>query len=228
MAGPTTALMPIDPAASPQRVNRILPIRANLLPAEVTAGRDARRTRMVLIGAAVLVVILQGLWYLYALQQKKNADAELAATTQQVTTIQARKREYSELTNTINQGKTIKGQLATLLAEDLPWSTTLDTLRSTGTKAGVTVDTINATAVDEKDATASSDAVVTLSISGNAPDKKTVADYVDDLRSLPWIANPFLTVAAENDKVVTFTLSAEITSKAVCGRFTTPCKTGGN
>jgi hypothetical protein len=229
----TTALMPID-AASPQRVTRILPIRANLLPPEVTAGRNARRTRIVLIGAAALVVILQGLWYLFAIQQKQDADAELAATTQQVTTIQSRKREYTDLTNTINQDKAIKGQLTTLLADDLPWATTLDTVRSTGTKAGATVDSISGTLVADDDPTASSDAVVMLSISGSAPDKKTVANYVDALRSLTWIANPFLSVATEADSaasesadVVTFTLSAEVTSKALCGRFTTACKTGG-
>jgi hypothetical protein len=228
MATTTTALLPIDPAASPQRVNRILPIRANLLPAEVTAGRNARRTRLVLIGAAVLVVILQGLWYVYAIQQKRDADAELAATAHQVTTIQGHKHEYEKLTTTINEGTAIKGQLAALLTNDLPWATTLDTLRSTGTKARATVGTISGTTVEEGDPTAGGDAVVMLSISGSAPDKKTVADYVDALRGLPWIANPYLSVATETDEGVAFTLSAEVTSVALCGRFTTACKTGGN
>ena len=63
MATPTTtALMPIDPAVSPQRVARILPIRANLLPSEITAGRNARRTRFALIGAVLVVVVVLARW----------------------------------------------------------------------------------------------------------------------------------------------------------------------
>ncbi|MET0416107.1 MAG: hypothetical protein ABW022_08820, partial [Actinoplanes sp.] len=56
----TTALMPIDPALSAQHVSRIPPIRANLLPSEITSGRNARRTRLVLIGAVVVVLALLG------------------------------------------------------------------------------------------------------------------------------------------------------------------------
>jgi hypothetical protein len=220
-------LMPID-SSSPQRVNRILPIRANLLPAEVTASRTARRTRLVLIGAAVLVVILQGLWYLYAVQQKADADAELASATQQVAIAQSRKKEYEGLTDTINQEKAIKLQLAKLLKDDLPWATTIDTVRSTGTRVGATVTEITGTLADATTGAANSDSVATLMIGGTAPDKKTIADFVDALAKLSGIANPYLTTATENKKQVDFTLTAEVTTKAVCGRYTTTCKAGGN
>ncbi len=224
----TTALMPIDPARSAQHVSRIPPIRANLLPSEITAGRNARRTRFVLVGAAILVVALLGLWYLHALDQKADADADLAAAAEQVQVVQKRKNSYNELTTMIAQQEAIAAKLAALLADDLPWATTLDTVRKTATEGSVTITEITGSLISTNQATASSSMVGSLALSGSAADKKTIADFVDDLAVLNGLANPYLTVANEEDSTVTFTLTAEITSDARCGRYTTPCKTGGN
>jgi Tfp pilus assembly protein PilO len=224
----TTALMPIDPALTTQQVSRIPAIRANLLPSEITSGRNARRTRFVLVGAVILVALLLGLWYVYAVQQKSAADKDLAAATEQVQATQKRKNSYNELTSMITQQEGIAAKLADLLAADLPWAATLDKVRSTGTAANVTIAEMTGSLNSTDDVTANSKVVGTIALTGSAADKKTIANFVDDLATLDGIANPYLTVANEEEDTVNFTLTAEITTDARCGRYPTPCKTGGN
>lgn len=224
----STALMPIDPALSARQATRLLPIRANLLPTEITAGRNARRTRLVLAGAVLLVVVLLGVWFLYALQQKSDADADLAAATEQIQAVQKRKSGYRGLTAAISQQEAIAGQLKTLLKDDLPWASTLDTVRNSGTRAGATVTQMTGSLVGMDNAGTTAGAVAILSISGSAPDKKTVANFVDALATLDGIANPYLTSATQDKGGVQFSLTAELTAEALCGRHTTPCPTGGN
>ena len=228
MATPTTtALMPIDPAVSPQHIARVLPIRANLLPSEITAGRNARRTRIGLIGAVVVVVAGLALWYVYAVQHKNTAIENLSVATRQVDLAQERKASHAPLTKIMNEQEAITTQLKTLLADDLPWATTLDTVRATGTDTDVEVTEIVGTLATEQ-AGAAGGPVATLAITGTGPDKKTVALFVERLAKVPGVTDPYLTTATQNDDGVQFALTAEITDAALCGRFTTACKTGGN
>ncbi len=225
----TTALMPIDPAHSAQQVSRIPAIRANLLPGEIIAGRNAKRTRFVLIGAVIVVAALLGVWYLYALDQKADADADLAAASEQVQVVQKRKNSYNELTSLIARQEAIAAKLASLLAADLPWATTLDKVRRTATAGDVTIADLTGSLVETDTSTGvpATNIVGTISLSGSAADKKTIANFVDDLATLDGIANPYLTVANEEANSVNFTLTTEITTDARCGRYTTACKTGG-
>ena len=80
----TTALLPLNPAVSPQQVARILPIRANLLPQEITAGRSARRMRVFVIVAVVIVVVGVGAWYADAYRSEKQAIRDRDKVTAQV------------------------------------------------------------------------------------------------------------------------------------------------
>ena len=228
MATPTTtALLPIDPAVSPQQIARVLPIRANLLPAEITAGRRAKRVRIALIGAVLAVVVVMGLWYVYAVQQKATATENLEVVNNQVRLAQQSKTRHTELTRIINEQEVITKELKTLLANDLPWAKTLDTVRATGTAAGVTVTEIVGTMSVPQNGTAG-DAVVTLSVTGSGSDKKTVALFVERLAEVKGMTDPYLSTATQNEDKVDFALTVELTPDAFCGRFTTACKTGGN
>jgi type IV pilus assembly protein PilN len=236
----TTALIPVDPAASARQLYRILPIRANLLPDEITAGRRARRTRLVLIGAIVLVMAMLAIWYRYSVVQKNNASDELTAANQQTQIAHKRQRSYQTVTDTINYRDALTGQLKSLLADDLPWPTLLDSLRSTAVETTTELTSINAALVENTGAPsagtaptttvagATETAVATLAISGEAADKKTIAKFIDAVGALDGVRNAYLTTATQGTRNWTFTLTAEITSSALCGRFTTPCTTGGN
>ncbi|MCY1142855.1 hypothetical protein OWR29_33085 [Actinoplanes sp. Pm04-4] len=236
-----TALMPVDPAISPAQASRILGIRANLLPDEIRAGRSARRTRFVLIGAVLAVLLGLGGWYMVAVHQLNTATDNLTMATDQVARAQAEKKKNSAVTDTMNDLKSMQDELKTLLGTDLPWATTMDSLRADAKEAGVTIGTLSGTVTEgaapaattggTAAAAATNPVVATISINGTAPDKKHAAAFLDLLASHKGVTDPYLTTAseAEDSTQVTYALRAKLTSAALCGRFTTACaSTGGN
>jgi Tfp pilus assembly protein PilN len=237
----TTTLMPLDPALDPQRVTRMLDISADLLPPEIIEGRRARHARWIVLGALLAVLALLAGWYIYATLQVQRANGDLNEATTQVATLQQSQSRYQEVVDTQQQTKTIAKQLTSLLANDLPWSTLLSTLRDTGASSGVTVTGIIGTLDAAGTGTGGSKAggsttlpsksgvttVGTLTVTGTGPDKQSIAKYVDSLGALTTVANPYLTSATQLDTGVTFSITLEITSKALCGRFTTKCTSSG-
>lgn len=243
-----TTLLPIDPAASPQRVNRILAISASLLPEEIFAARRARRAG-ICVGLVVLLVAgLCAAWFAAAYQQKQAAETELETASVTVAGLKHEQDEYSETVRLKNGIETLSAQLKAVMANDLDWDALLDTVRNTGTRSGIQVDGINgklndaeaaaagATGANPLPPTSTTPTVGTLVITGSGPDKRAVAAYVDALAKETVVANPYVTNVTtekkedddgndEND--VTFSLNADITQVALCGRFTTECE-GGN
>jgi len=105
MSTSTTALLPLDPAISPEQVNRILPIRTNLLPDEITAQRNAHRTRVVLAGAVAVVAVLTGGWFVQADKQRDLVNEDLVSVTGQVDSLrhETRAKDLTEITDTISE-----------------------------------------------------------------------------------------------------------------------------
>jgi len=235
----STSLMPLDPAMSPQQVARLLPIRANLLPAEITSRRNARRMRAFVILAVVLALVGLGGWSADAYHDHSLAEDDLAAVNAQIAKVNSTMNDpqHADVTKTINDNKAMSEQLKTLMANDLRWSTLLDNLRSTGTAADVTLGQITVSLSDKSTASGTavtnSPVVATLSLQGSAKDKSTIAGFIKKLGSMTGIGNPYLTAASQTADTAgaassyAFTISADVTSAALCGRFTTPCKSGG-
>ena len=238
----TTSLMPIDPALSPQQVTRLLPIRANLLPVEITSRRKARRMRTFVMVGMVLVLVALGGLYADAYRDRSVAQKDLDTVNGQIFNAdQAMKRkDLTDVTTTTQANSEITEQLKTLMANDLQWSTLLNRLRSTGSASDVTITRITAALSDPKNAstsalpsTSSATTVAALTIEGSAVDKKTIAGFIDNLGKTTGIANPFLTAAAQSQVAgstasdFTFTANADVTAVTLCGRFTKPCPTGG-
>jgi hypothetical protein len=234
----TTTLMPLDPALSPQRVARVLTISADLLPEEIVAGRRARRSRGWVVLALVVVVALLAGWYVWAGGEVSAANDDLSRVTRQATDLQKRQTRYKEVVDVQNQATIITKELKALLANDLQWANLLDTLRSTGAKSGVTVLGVNA-ALDEKagnggavslPSTTKSAKVGAVTITGSAPDKPSIAKYVDALSHLTPVGNPYLTTATKSDtpgQAWQFNITVDITSATLCGRFTNKCANSG-
>lgn len=221
----STALMPLDPAVSPEQAMRVLPIRANLLPPEITSGRNARRTRVLLIGAVVLVAVVMGAWYLLADRQRDLAADDLASVTDQVDrTRQSIKnnKEYAAVTKVIKERDEIDADLKTVTAKDLPWYTLVDGLRAAAAKKGGTITDVTAILAEDTAAaagTATAGTVGTLQIEGTAKDKAAVADVLDALSGVDGVTNVYLTATSQSVKSWGFTLSAAVKSDYVCGRF---------
>jgi hypothetical protein len=247
MSTGTTALMPLDPAVSPEQANRILTIRTNLLPDEIRAGRNARRIRFFLIVAVVLAVVVMGGWYLYAVKQRNMALDDSNSTDRQVADVRNKinQKKYSDVQKDIDNTKSLNDDLKSTLARDLPWDTLLNQIRGTATTKSVTISAIVGTLAEQDKSTsgtASSSVtgiIGTLQISGRAKDKKTIADFVDAIATMtapggPAVTNAYLTSATEQSQSTEdptrnwiFTMTASITAKAECGRFTGQCQDGG-
>jgi hypothetical protein len=229
----STTLLPLGGAISPQHMSRVLNIRANLLPPELTARRNARQMSLVVIVALVLVAGLLGTWYAHTRSEKGQADQELDRVSAQI--IQAHKSQVQDGKGAAvkEQNETIAKQLKGLMAQDLPWAKLINEVRATGTDAGVEVSDITGSLTDAETvsaglpSTTSASTVASLQITGTGADKKTIAGYVDALGDLPDLASPYLTSATEAEGGMSFTLSAQVSSTARCGRFTTTCKAEG-
>ncbi|MEV6847202.1 PilN domain-containing protein [Actinoplanes sp. NPDC051411] len=231
----STSLMPLDPAMSPQQVSRLLPIRAKLLPAEITSRRNAHRMRAFVIAGVVLALAGLGGWSAQAYHDHSLAEDDLTAVNAQIAKVNSTMNDpqHAQVTRTINDNKAISDELKTLMANDLRWSTLLDNLRSTGTASNVTLSQISVSLSEAGTATTTSaGAVATLNLQGAAKDKSTIAGFIKKLGAMSGLGNPYLTTASQSsetgaDRHYTFTISADVTPSALCGRFTTPCKTGG-
>jgi hypothetical protein len=229
----TTTLMPLDPALNPQRVNRILTISADLLPEEVVLGRRSRRSRSWMAVAVLVVLVALGGWYGRAAHNVTSREDELSAATRTATDLQKSQSSHQKVVIVQNQTTTITKQLGQLMADDLPWATLLNRLRGTGSDSGVTVTGITAALAQDKTAGAVSDslpstskakAIGSVTITGSAPDKPTVARFVQNLGGVTGVANPYLTSATQaDDRTWSFNITVDFTSANLCGRFTSNC-----
>lgn len=230
-----TTLMPVDPAATTQRVNRVLTISAALLPDEIVAGRRARRIRTWVIVIVVIVALLCGAWIVSAARDKQSAAAELTAATSEVADLQRAQNDYSSVVHLRNETELLRSQLKTAMASDLDWAEMLSMLRSTGAPMEIEVDGVNGT-VDETGkapsagslpSTSKFDTIGQMTLTGSAPDKEAVAAYVDALAEKSTLANPYVTSVNTNEDDVAFSLTVDITRTALCGRFGDTCKSPG-
>jgi len=222
MSTGTTALMPLDPAVTPEAALRILPIRANMLPPEISASRNARRTRVVLIAAVLMVCLVMGGWYVLADKQRDLAAEDLASVTDQVDSVRAatHAKKYTQVTDVINESEEITTDLKSVLAKDLPWPTLLNDIRTTATKKSTTLTNVVANLSEDTTSGKAGDTVGTLQISGSAKDKVTIANFLDALAGVDGVEDVYLTAAtAQNAGKWTFTLTAAIATDYECGRF---------
>jgi hypothetical protein len=224
-----TQIPTLEQPLSPERVRRFLSIEADLLPPEIV---ESRRTRKVRISAvAALVVLVLGLtgWYGVAVYQTSIARVGLAGAEADVTRLQHKQDKYGDLVNVQSESGTVKAQLATLLANDLPWSQLVTPVLAAAPN-GVQVSDITGE-VTAGAATSGAPAVTLpnstgktlvgrITINGHAKSKAVAAAYVDALAKVPGLGNPYLTSAMPPGGEVDFTVRLDITNSILGGRFT--------
>jgi hypothetical protein len=186
----------------------------------------------------LLVAALCAAWFAVAHQQTQAAERDLEASTVTVADLKREQDEYSDTVRLKTRTETLERQLKAVMANDLDWNALLDTVRFTGIPSDITVKGVNGRLNDADGAstpgsnplpsTSTTPPIGSLVVTGTAPDKRAVASYVDALAKETTVANPYVTsvVSEEESGDVTFSLRADITQAALCGRFTTQC-TGG-
>jgi Tfp pilus assembly protein PilN len=211
---------------------RFVAVRARLLPAEVIAARRAHeRRRWVFVGLAGLVCLLVA-WYGLALFQTSAAKHSLARAQRQTAQLNSQQRQFQPLLTAQQQSATITDDLTRLMAGDLQWKDLLATLRrsagggvsisgvnglinvgaanalQTGTSGGLGV--LNQTGKQQ---------VGTLTITGTAADKNSVAAYVDTLAKVRGLTAPLPASLTGSNGKLSFAVNVVITSDALGGRY---------
>lgn len=192
----------------------LLPIAADLLPRQAAATRNGRSGRLVALALVLVAVVGVGAWYLFAAHATSSAQTRLQAAQDRQTSLQAQQRRYADLTTTIATSTALRGQLATLMASDLPWSELLPALG--GIRGVITFTTVSGTLTDPAAAATGAGAPVdtgaigTLTITGQAADKPTVAAFVDALGATHGLANPFVASVTQGTDGGGFTFSVSV------------------
>jgi Tfp pilus assembly protein PilN len=228
-----------QPAPPPAEVTRFVAIRANLLPDEIA---DARRVRFMIrkVGVGlVAVVALVICGYGVSAWQTSSAKGSLAAAERKSASLMNQQRKFAPLVLAQSQAASIKVELTKLMVGDLSWTSMLATLRK-GAPAGMTITNVMGTttvgaASTTTDAAAGGlgvlnrsgkEQVGTLTITGTAPDKNSVAAYIDALAKVPGLAAAFpASVTGQGGKLV-FTANVIITADALGGRYAAPAQGG--
>lgn len=122
--------VPAEAAPAVRSDLRILPIVANLLPAEVVDARRQRKVRKTTIALlAGFVVLLLG-WYGQAWYETSNARDRLARAQDNVQLAMAQQRAFAEIVTAQGESQRITTQLRSLLANDLQWSDLMVSLQA--------------------------------------------------------------------------------------------------
>lgn len=215
-----------------ERTTRVPAIAANLLPDEIVEARRSRKVRRAVVASlAVFVLGLAG-WYVVASYQTSMARDDLANAQTEAEVLTRQQHQYSDVVSTQAQSQAIRTQLGALFATDVNWGGVVDRIRGAA-PSGVDVTGLsgglNATNAQGGPAgTGNLDQVGSLTITGYAPDKGTVAAYVDLLGSVPGVSAPYLSSATKAGNQVQFSVKVEIVRAALNDRFAKNGKGTGN
>jgi Tfp pilus assembly protein PilN len=223
---------------------RAVGVFANLLPDEVVASRRARvvKRNVLLALAATLFVLVTAFGFTW--WQTQRAQGELSAAQDQAIAWQHRQREFQPLVTAQGQSAEIESSLGKLMVGDLQWTHLLDTVRASA-RHGISITglsgTVTAGAAAPQAGTSGPSGgldvlnrtgqlqVGTMTISGTAPDKNTVAAFVDTLGQVPGLAAAFPASVTTTSGKLTFSVEVILTSDALGGRFAVkPVTTGGH
>lgn len=229
----TTMIPPTPAAMAPTGEVRFVAVRASLLPDEVISSRQAVVVRkQVLLGLVGVVIALIG-WYGMSWWQTKAANSDLSSVRGQGVSLQNQQNQFAPLVRAQAEISAIQTQLQSLMATDLQWKTMLATLRAkapSGVSLRSVSGTLNAPTASLGGLTGSTAGIAgvgQVTITGTAPDKKTVAAYADQLATVSGLSAPLIENVQATTHPVTFTISALITSDALGGRYSATT-TGGH
>jgi Tfp pilus assembly protein PilN len=240
----TTTLPPVPASAPPPPSaagpgNRFVSIHADLMPQEIIAKRRLRQLKRRLGISLIALVGLLVAWYAFALLQTSQARSDRTSAEHRSQTLRAQQLQFGPLVTAQAQSAAIKAELAKLMAGDVQWKSMLATLRASATR-GVTLSGVSASMLTGAASPSSAGAqgglavlnqtgkqqIGTLTITGGAPDKNSVAAYVDTLAKVKGLAAPYpANVTGQNGKLQ-FTVNVIITSDALGGRYSATSQGG--
>lgn len=212
-----------------------LDISADLLPQEIIDGRRVRLVRKYALAGIALAVLVISAGYGVAWHQTSVADGHIDSLNADTQRLNREQRAFADILAAQAETQNITGQLSKLLANDLPWSSLLSSLRAVAPE-GVSLvgvfGTLSATAPTPGAAAQANDGqlpakagqrrIGTVTISGLGKSKEAVAGYADRLGTVKGLASPLLTEALQQEDGLRFSVRLDITDAALGGRYTSP------
>jgi hypothetical protein len=207
-------------------------IVADLTPPELIASRRMRVIRrLMIIGVATVLLLCAG-GYALAILRHNDAESELASQQDRTTTLIAKQRRYSGVTVVRGSIAEVQDQLAGLMAGDvnvgalvgavvtaLPQDMTIDQLSVdivTGTSSGS--GSTNSGGVGSLDLSHAAH-IGTVSMSGTGSRLTDLATYVNTLRTIPGVFEPYPQSNQTTEKGTTYSLQLTLTDALLTHRF---------
>ncbi|EXG81054.1 hypothetical protein [Cryptosporangium arvum] len=214
---PAPAPAPVTTAAEDQ----LLLLGANLLPPEIVARRQVGKIRLVAVAILVVTLLLVLAVYAVAWTQKVRSRGDFDEVTASSNVLRAQQGKYRELIVAQTAADQIKGQLATLMADDVTWTPVLRSIRAAA-PSGVGLTGLILTVTDPTQR--SSEGVMTssglpsttgspigaLTITGTGSSNAAIATFVDSLAKVSGISGALLTNATEQDDGIVFGVRADL------------------
>lgn len=201
--------------------------RVNLLPPEIAAGRAFRKVQYGL-GAGVLATVgLVGLLYVAAGSSQAEAAGQLSAATARSTALRAASVRYSDVTRVYARAAAAQGMLTQAMGPEVRYSQLLADL-SLRVPDSVWLRTLSfsQTAGGVAALGATTPAIGTVTVTGMGFSHDDVAGWLESVAGQRTYSDADVTSSTESllgvRKVVTFSASANLTTGAYSGRYTTP------
>lgn len=195
--------------------------RVNLLPPEIGEKRAFRRVQAALGSAVVLSVGVVGLLYTSASHSLTTANNELATATAQQSSLQAEAAKYRNVTAIYSAAAAAQAQLTTAMGDEVRYSQLLNDLSLT-VPSNVWVKSVSIS----QGAVTPTGGIGTFTVSGVGFAHDDVAVWLESIAGLKTYQNPYFSNSTEallgTKPTVTFASTAELTSKALSGRYTKP------
>jgi hypothetical protein len=204
-------------------------IVANLIPPELLQARRVRALQKLVGLLLVLLVIIGGAGYGYALYHSHQASQELSVEQNRTSQLLADQNRYRGVTEIQGNVEQVRGQLAKLMGMDVDTSALIGSLikqlpsGTSVTQLALTIaeptptaaNNIGASALD----TSSQAHIGTITVSGQAHQVSDVALFLNRLNALPGLVSPYPSTSSVNDTGVQFTIQLSINDSLLTHRF---------
>ncbi len=176
---------------------RTLP-QVNLLPPEVSAGRQFGRVKSWLGLAALVTVLIVGMGVVVTSFSAHRAENELAAVQELNQNLQTQQKQYAEVPSVLNQIDAVKAARTAGMATETLWRPYLQAIAATA-PAGVSIDAFQVAgatpmtpfaASTGTNPLASPDAVTTITFAARATGLPDTAAWITALATIPGVVSP--------------------------------------
>ena len=201
--------------------------QVDLLPPEVRAGRKFRQTKRLLALLVLAVVLLAVLGWVYALFTLRDANQQVADAQAETDRLTAEQATYAEVPQVQSQLSRAQDAISSATATEILWKGYLEAFRAV-TPSGVTYSQMSLSVSSDPSANVSSDplqspSIGQISFSGSAATLPDLAAWMDAVRTVPGLADPWFSQANVTDQEgnVSFQISGtvQITDAALAHRF---------